>query len=70
VFSIFWGVINAILVNNVKISSEDDGTWKHVKDVCDQGKKSDPEQKDAKEVMEQMVFISGKIMEGADSFLK
>ena len=33
-FSIFWGVINAILVKNVKISKEDDGTWEHVKEVC------------------------------------
>lgn len=33
-FSIFWGVVNAILVKNVKISEEDDGTWEHVKKVC------------------------------------
>jgi len=44
-FSIFWGVINAILVKNVKISAEDDGTWDHVKTVVARGKESDPEQK-------------------------
>jgi len=27
IFSIFWGVINAVLVKNIKISDKDDGTW-------------------------------------------
>ena len=53
-FSIFWGVINAVLVKNVKIEKSESvaGTWDHVKKVCDDAKAGgDSEQKGAEEIM-------------------
>jgi len=39
------------LVRNIKISDKEDGTWEHVKKVCDDGKKLDRDQVGADEIM-------------------
>jgi hypothetical protein len=75
VFSIFWGVVNALMVKSVKMDNEED--WQHVERVVAEESEmsgtaigdGEDEQWPAKKIMEELKFISTKITEGADSFL-
>ena len=70
-FSIFWGLINVMLVSyaHQKVKGVNMNDHSHVERVIAESKSND-EQEPADRVMEQMSFIGGKITEGAISFLQ
>jgi hypothetical protein len=72
VFSIFWGIVNALMVKNINME-DIQHVEKVVKLECEEKGITEGEGEDeqwpAKKIMEELEFISSKITEGADSFL-